>query len=119
MEIIYSWIWETGSLGCIPEIEGKQDYVVIVNWRIRGTYNPTGEPNSAISVDNYGQQTLQVVEGSEFIPFDELTPEIVIGWLEPLIDVPAIEASIAAQIESIVNPPIVYPSVPWESTTNG
>lgn len=116
MEIIYEWIWENGSLGCVPEVDGNKDYVVVVNWRIRGTYNRGGLP--AITSDAYGQTALPVVEGSDFVPFEELTSDIIIGWLEPIIDIPAEEAKIAQQIENILSPPIIYPSIPWASETN-
>jgi len=88
----------------------------VVNWRYRGTL-PNEDPNKTISVDQYGQQTFQVnPEQSDYVPFEDLTPEIVIGWLN--LDEQAMQLAITKQIEEIVNPPIVYPPVPWENTTN-
>lgn len=118
MEIQYQWVFEKGSLGCVPIVGNYSDYVVLVNWRYRGTL-PNDDPNKVISVDQYGQQTFQVQQGqSDYVPFAQLTEEIVIGWLTPVLNVEAMEESIANQIDAIVNPPIVYPDIPWTSETN-
>ena len=114
--IEFNYVWDKGSLGAVPEVDGLSDYVVVVNWRYRGTL-PNEDPNKTISVDQYGQQTFQVnPEQSDYVPFEDLTPEIVIGWLN--LDEQAMQLAITKQIEEIVNPPIVYPPVPWENTTN-
>ena len=111
--IEFGYVWDKGSLGAVPEVNGLADYVVVVNWRYRGTL-PNEDPNQTISVDQYGQQSFQVnPEQSDYVPFDELTPEIVIGWLN--LDEEAMQQAITNQINDIVNPPIVYPSVPWEN----
>lgn len=114
--IEFNYVWDKGSLGAVPEVDGLADYVVVVNWRYRGTLL-NEDPNQTISDDLYGQQTFQVnPEQSDYVPFDELTPEIVIGWLN--LDEEAMQLAITKRIEAIVNPPIVYPPVPWENTTN-
>jgi len=39
--------------------------------------------------------------------------QIVIGWLESTLDVPAMQTSLDNQLENIINPPIVSPPLPW------
>lgn len=110
MDIQYSYIWDANSLGAIPEIDGKQDYVVVVNWRYRGTL-PQPNVNDDIMVDQYGQQSFQVnPDHGNYVPYNELTPEIVIGWLN--LDEQAMQDAIAKQIDAIVNPPIIFPPLP-------
>lgn len=116
-EITYNYIWDSGSLGAVPEIDGKQDYVVVVNWRYRGTCPDSRDVNNDIMVDQYGQQSFQVnPDHGNYIPYDELTPDVVIGWLN--LDETAMQEAIAKQIESILNPPIVYPPIPWDNSSN-
>jgi hypothetical protein len=115
MDISYSYIWDDDSLGAIPEIDGKADYVVIVNWRYRATY--VKEDQTEIIKDDYGQETLKVnEEQTDFIPFNELTSEIVEGWLNQ--DIQAMQEKLALEIEKVINPPIVYPPLPWATPTD-
>ena len=100
-----SYYWIIVQLDCKPELEGMQDYVVAVHWRY-------GIESGEIKTDIYGVQSFEVAEGSEFIPYNELTEEIVIGWLESL-DIPTMQTNLAKQLEDIINPPIIYPPLPW------
>ena len=40
----------------------------------------------------------------EYVPFESLTEELVIGWVQSTLDVEEIEASLNAQIEEQKNP---------------
>ena len=40
----------------------------------------------------------------EYVPFESLTEELVIGWVQSTLDVEEIEASLLAQIEEQKNP---------------
>ena len=59
----------------------------------------------------YNSIRLEQPEG-EIIPYADLTPEIVIGWLQDRLDVPAIEASIQAQLNE-QRTPTRATGVPW------
>ena len=56
----------------------------------------------------YGSIGLEQPEG-DIIPYADLTPEIVIGWLQSKQDVPAIEAALQAQLAA----PTKAAGVPW------
>jgi hypothetical protein len=108
-DVTYYWI--IVQLDCKPEIDGMQDYVVAVHWRY-------GIQQGDIKTDIYGVQQFQVNEGSTFIPYEDLTEDVVIGWLEGSLDVPAMQESLAKQLEEIINPPIIYPPLPWATPTD-
>jgi hypothetical protein len=42
-----------------------------------------------------------------FVPYDELTQEIVEGWLNENTDVEALDAELAIQLDNIINPKTV------------
>ena len=46
----------------------------------------------------YGSIGLEQPEGN-IIPYADLTPEIVIGWVQDKLDVPAIEAALQSQLD--------------------
>jgi hypothetical protein len=89
-------------------IEGKQDYVVIARYEV-------------IGVDGqYTASTTRVITFStesvgSFVPYDQLTNEIVVGWIKGELEpsgVENIEASVQGQIDSQINPPTTPQSTP-------
>jgi hypothetical protein len=80
-------------------------------------YNVTGvDGEFSASLDNTA--SFSVKEGSEFIPYADLTEEIVLGWIQSELGengVLSITACIEGRIESQKNPP-VSPEItplPW------
>jgi hypothetical protein len=54
-----------------------------------------------------GTQIVPLSEGGAFIPFEDLTNEIVVGWTKAAMgedQVDQIETSIVSQIEALINP---------------
>jgi hypothetical protein len=62
------------------------------------------------SAGTYG--TTSHERGEDFTPYVDLTEDQVIGWVKATLDEPAIEASLAAQIEAKKNPTTAT-GVPW------
>ena len=59
----------------------------------------------------YGSIGLEQPEG-DIISYADLTPEIVIGWAQAKLDVPAIEAALQAQLDEQAAPTKAT-GVPW------
>jgi hypothetical protein len=84
-------------------VDTQSDYVVIAYYIVVGT-----EGIYTASFENMAKFSTQSV--SPFIPYDELTNEIVVGWIQQELGVDgvnAIESSIQGQIDSQINPPVV------------
>jgi hypothetical protein len=89
-------------------IEGEQDYVVVANYDVIGT---DGEYSSSLS-DSARFSTANV---DTFIPYENLTNDIVIGWIKGELGVEGVanyEASIQGQIDSQMNPPVTPQNTP-------
>lgn len=83
-------------------IAGEQNYVVIANYEVVGV---DGVYTSSLS-DSARFSTANV---DTFIPYQDLTNSIVIGWIQALLGVDGVanyEASIQGQIDSQINPPV-------------
>ena len=83
-------------------IAGEQNYVVIANYEVVGI---DGVYSSVIS-DSARFSTANV---DTFIPYQDLTNDIVIGWIQAILGVDGVanlEASIQGQIDSQINPPV-------------
>ena len=59
----------------------------------------------------YGSIGLEQPE-FDIIPYADLTPELVIGWLQDKLDVPAIEAALQAQLDEQAAPTKAA-GLPW------
>ena len=103
------YTWSISSLDCYPEHEGHTDVVFTAHWRLNGV-----DGEHAGSVD--GTQSLTLDPDATFTPFADLTEAQVIGWVQDAMgdeQVAAHEANVAAQIDALINPPVVRPALPW------
>jgi hypothetical protein len=94
-------------------IADEQDYVVIANYEVIGV-----DGSHTASLSNTARFSTESV--STFIPYADLTNEIVIGWIQQELGVNgvnSIEACIQGQINSQINPPVVPQNtpLPWVS----
>ena len=93
------------------------DYVVNVLWTLSGT---DGTHNASI-----GGNTQFAVEAQkpDFVPYADLTPQIVEGWVEASLGEQGManyEANINGQIESMINPPASPENtpLPWATSAS-
>lgn len=108
MAIIFTWAID--SLQCVPAIEGHENVVSVIHWRLAAA---DAEQSASIC----GAHAIPFAEGEGFTPYAELTAEIVIGWLKASIgedNVAALEASVADELARVISPPVVTPPLPWE-----
>jgi len=64
--------------------------------------------DEAYSARRYGSASFQPLpKGSDYTPFEDLTEEQVIGWVQSTLDVEEVEASLLAQIEEQKNPKVL------------
>jgi len=101
--------WAVVQMDCYPEYEGEADVVFAVHWRLDAT-------DGTYSGSAYGSIGVSLDEGSNFTPYEDLTEEQVIGWVQDAMgeeQVDALEANLAKQIADQANPPVVAPPLPW------
>jgi hypothetical protein len=98
--IIYNWDCKT--VDAYPQDGEYTDLVYNVHYFVTGEDSETAYIGTII-----GTQNLNVSDVTEFIPFEDLTNEIVVGWTKSALgeeQVASIEASIASQIEQMIKP---------------
>jgi hypothetical protein len=92
--------WNCKTVDVYPQEEGETNVVYNVHWVVSGT-------KEDYSATNIGTQIVTLNPETEFIPFDELTNEVVVDWTKEAMgeeQVEAIEGSIASQIDELENP---------------
>lgn len=103
----YTWIIQL--MACAPSAGGQTDVVITANWIQNAT---DGKYMASV----YGSQSFTYVPGSPFTAYADLTQDQVVGWIQTALgtdQLAALKANLDQQIENQVNPPVVYPPLPW------
>jgi len=109
MAIVYNWV--VSSMQEYPTTpDGLDDVVFVVNWR-RAATEIVGD--KTYYTDTYGQLNVPAPAPEDFTPYPDLTFEQVCGWLEAGLNTEQIDASLAIQLQNLINPPVVSLPLPW------
>jgi hypothetical protein len=99
--------WTISQLDCVPYSPQGLDLVVTAHWQCAGT---DGDYNASV----YSTCSFTFKQGDDFIPYDDLTQQIVLNWCWANgVDKDATEAAVQKKIDDLIRPPIVTPPLPW------
>ena len=102
--------WNCKTVDAYPQDGEYTDLVYNIHWIVTGVSDVENPEGNAYSATNIGTQTLDVTDVTEFIPFEDLTNEMVVAWTQGAMgeeQVASIEASIESQINSLITPTTV------------
>jgi hypothetical protein len=108
------------QLDSIPSLDGMDKVISTIHYRAQKEYEPIVlgyKLSSKFTADTYGALSVDAPHEASFTPYDEVTKEMVEGWLTALLDCEAIEANLDIQIQNYLNPPIVNYGLPWTTPT--
>ena len=95
-------VWTIAQL----ERNADDNGVVTAHWRVSAV-------DGDFTASTYGTCSWTPEPSTEgFVPFEELTEAMVIKWVKGSVDVEAIEASLASQIEDQKAPKVIA-GTPW------
>ena len=103
--------WLVTQLDSIPSLDRMDKVISVIHWRAQKTHQVDG--TDVFTADTYGALAVDAPHEASFTPYDEVTKEMVEGWLTASLDTEAIEANLDSQIENFLNPPIVNYGLPW------
>ena len=92
--------WNVNTVDVHPKEEGHDDVVYNVHWCVT-------KEDEEFTASSYGTQSIDTSDLTNFKPFDELTSDMVKGWVINAMgeeEVANLEAGLDAQIESEKNP---------------
>ena len=102
-----TYTWSINALYTVQQPD--PDYVVNAIWALSGA---DGQYSASIE----GNTQFQVKPSDpNFVPYDQLTEEVVIGWVQASLGEQGIanfEANVNGQIESQINPPVSPENTP-------
>ena len=107
-----TYIWSITSLSTVSKVDNKLNVVVLAQWTLTGT----DAIGVQASLNSSSQFTL--TQGAGYTPYDELTENQVIEWVQAELGVDGVNATktcIENQIASIINPVVIpaQQTLPW------
>ena len=113
--------WKVTNLDCYPTYQQNTDVVFTVHWDCLGNIVVvTGSLSGSVYNSRlYGTTGVQYHSGSAFIPYDQLTENVVLGWTFDSMGTGSkanIEAGAISSLYNQINPPVVQPPLPWVTT---
>lgn len=85
----------------------SDNFVVTVHYHVSatdGTYNAS----------TYGTVGYTEQPGETYIPYNQLTQEMVVGWVQTSLGKDTVEASLQSQIDAQINP-VQAAGLPWSA----
>lgn len=104
-------VWSVVGLDVVKSVNSFTNVVKTVYWKLEGI-------EDTYQTDSYGSILLEFKLGpaDEFIAYEDLTEETVIGWVKAVLGqerVQAYEASLQGQMDAIKDPVEVNLPLPW------
>jgi hypothetical protein len=108
METNFQWI--ISQLNCAVELEGLPNVINVIHWR----YNATKvEGDKTYFAETYGASNVSQPNPQTFIPYEDVTEQEIINWLEQILPIQAMQSSLEANIALQINPVEVTLPLPW------
>lgn len=99
--------WEILSLYTAPSLDGLNNVVKRVTWRYQAK-------DGSYAGDIYKDTYFDSPNSDEFVEYDSLSQDTIVGWIESVENMDEIRAEVLARLESSKRPSIVERSVPWD-----
>lgn len=104
--------WTIRELICYPEEAGQTDVVTKVKWYGYVKYDNT-DTGVGYKAERQGTVDVTYQEGDPFTSYDNLTESQVWGWVDAVIDRPALEVEMNAEVDGMITPSTTEPPLPW------
>jgi hypothetical protein len=109
--INYKWI--ISSLDSYPKnAEGLTDVICLVHWRYQAEQV---QDDKTYFAEVYGASSVPSPDPADFVPYEEVTYEMVCGWLESILNVESLNENLDSQIADQINPKIVTLPLPFSN----
>lgn len=102
------YTYEILSLYTAPSVDNLSSVVKRVTWRYQ-------VKDGIYVADIYKDTYFNSADPSNFINYDELTPEIIFGWISKVEDIFSIQNDLDTKLLLVKNPVIVEKEIPWNN----
>jgi len=106
--------WDCRTVDVYPTSGDNTDVVYNVHWRLQGVSDQLDANDNPYSATVIGTQTLSTEEIVDFVPFEDLTHEQIVTWVQDAIgaeQVTQMEDNVNNQIDSLITPTSVTKTI--------
>jgi hypothetical protein len=103
------------ALNCAVELEGLPDVIQCIHWRYQATQL---DGDKTWFAETYGASSVAQPNPQNFVPYEDVTEAEVISWLEEILPMEAMQASLEANIALQITPKEVTLPLPWLPSEN-
>ena len=107
--------WLISQMDTAPSEDGLTDVVKVVHWRYQAEQV---DGDKTWFAETYGASSVGQPNPQNFVPYEDVTEAEVISWLEEILPVDAMQASLEANIALQINPVEITLPLPWTPTTS-
>ena len=113
MATTFKWTISVLNSRIDETIEGQElhDVVNVIHWRYKGTRIVDDIPYEK---ETYGSLGVEA-DPNDFILYENLTEDDVIGWLEDGLDITEMQENLNKGIDLLINPVEETIPLPWEN----
>lgn len=104
--------WVISAMEVKNQVGDLQEVVFIVHYRRQAT---EVDGDKTYFAETYTTVSLPAPNPENFVPYNELTKAEVESWLDQVLPVATIDASLDAQIEQQKHPQTSTPALPWQT----
>jgi len=111
MATTYKWV--VSSLDSYPkDAEGLTDVICVIHWRYQAEQV---QDDKTYFAEVYGTLSVPSPDPAIFVPYEEVTYEMVCSWLENGLDTESLNENLDSQIEDQINPKVISLPLPFQN----
>ena len=109
-----TYTWDCKTVDTYPTHDSHSDVVYNVHWRLNAESDQQDADGNNYSASVYGTHSVNADDISNFIPFADLTNDIVTGWVTAGLgddEVANLKSALDSNIDSQINPTSVTKTI--------
>jgi len=109
-----TYTWDCKTVDVYPNHDSHSDVVYNVHWRLNAESDQQDADGNNYSASVYGTHSVNADDISNFIPFADLTNDVVTGWVTTGMgddEVQSLKDGLDSNIENQINPTSVTKTI--------
>ena len=105
--------WVVSSLDSYPkDAEGLTDVICVIHWRYQAEET---QADKTYFAEVYGTLSVASPDPADFVPYEQVTYEMVCSWLESGLNTESLIENLESQIADQINPKIISLPLPFQN----
>lgn len=109
-----TYSWTINKLDVRPTQDSLTDVVYNIHWTYVAISDQKDTEGNFYKTELIGTSVVSSPEASQFTPFEELTKNQVVGWLEEDASIANIQQVADDNLNELINPTSISKNAPWQ-----